>query len=157
MPLPLQRSNQWTTSESVLSLGCSKLRKAKAILVDSVFERRSWPAGMFLTHAWHASGPCLACFWPMLGMDNDMVQLDYTRPTTGQDTRAVPGKTSTGDTKTYQIIVPLSLWFTKHPSQYLPLAAVAGCNDIKVAVKLRPFADLAYKKAFVSGPRHCHL
>ena len=41
-----------------------------------------------------------------------------------------------------KLIVPLGLFFTKHPSQYFPLAAIAGCNDVRVAVKLRPLNEL---------------
>ncbi|MAD25936.1 MAG: hypothetical protein CMO44_17375 [Verrucomicrobiales bacterium] len=41
-----------------------------------------------------------------------------------------------------KLIVPLSFFFTKHVSQYFPLAAVAGCNDISISVKLRPVKDL---------------
>lgn len=41
-----------------------------------------------------------------------------------------------------KMIVPLSFFFTKHVSQYFPLAAVAGCNDISISVKLRPVKEL---------------
>jgi len=44
-----------------------------------------------------------------------------------------------------KLIVPLGLFFTKHPSQYFPLAAVAGCNDVRVSIKFRPQADLLVK------------
>lgn len=47
--------------------------------------------------------------------------------------------------KKFELIVPLSTFFSKHPSQFLPLAAVAGCNDIKVAVKFRPQDDLFFE------------
>lgn len=36
-----------------------------------------------------------------------------------------------------RLIVPLGLFFTKHPSQYFPLAAVAGCNDVRISIKFR--------------------
>lgn len=41
-----------------------------------------------------------------------------------------------------KLTIPLGLFFTKHPSSALPLAAIAGCNDIRIAVKFRPLADL---------------
>ena len=45
----------------------------------------------------------------------------------------VPGKS---------LIVPTGLFFTKHPSQYFPLAAIAGCNDVRVAIKFRTLNEL---------------
>jgi hypothetical protein len=39
-------------------------------------------------------------------------------------------------------IVPLGLFFTKHPSQYFPLAAIAGCNDVRITIRFRPRNDL---------------
>jgi hypothetical protein len=74
---------------------------------------------------------------------NDLVQQDYTKPINTKHPRAVDG-VGGSSVKTYQIVVPLGMWFSKHPSQYLPLAAIAGCNDIKVAVKLRQFSELVY-------------
>lgn len=41
-----------------------------------------------------------------------------------------------------ELIIPLGLFFTKHVSQYFPLAAIAGCNDIRLAVKFRAFDEL---------------
>eukprot|EP00966_Prymnesium_polylepis_P041023 951976-Prymnesium_polylepis.1 len=41
-----------------------------------------------------------------------------------------------------RLIVPLSLFFTKHPSQYFPLAAVAGCNDVRISIKFRSTTQL---------------
>lgn len=41
-----------------------------------------------------------------------------------------------------QLIIPLSFFFTKHVSQYFPLAAVAGCNDIRISIKFRPLKEL---------------
>ena len=40
------------------------------------------------------------------------------------------------------LIIPLNLFFTKHVSQYFPLAAVAGCNDVRIAVKFRSLKEL---------------
>lgn len=39
-------------------------------------------------------------------------------------------------------IVPLGLFFTKHPSQYFPLAAIAGCNDVRISIRFRQKTDL---------------
>lgn len=41
-----------------------------------------------------------------------------------------------------KLIIPLGLFFTKHPSQYFPLAAIAGCNDVRISVKLRTLNEL---------------
>ena len=41
-----------------------------------------------------------------------------------------------------KLIIPLSLFFTKHPSQYFPLAAIAGCNDVRISVKFRNLKEL---------------
>jgi len=38
--------------------------------------------------------------------------------------------------------VPLGFFFAKHVSQYFPLAAVAGCNDVRVSIKFRPLKEL---------------
>ena len=43
---------------------------------------------------------------------------------------------------TRKLIIPLSLFFTKHVSQYFPLAAVAGCNDVRISIKFRPLNEL---------------
>ena len=41
-----------------------------------------------------------------------------------------------------QLIIPLSFFFTKHPSQYFPLCAIAGCNDVRVSIKFRALNEL---------------
>jgi len=41
-----------------------------------------------------------------------------------------------------KLIVPLSFFFTQHVSQYFPLAAVAGCND--VSMSLEPIENVAF-------------
>jgi hypothetical protein len=41
-----------------------------------------------------------------------------------------------------KLIIPLCLFFTKHPSQYFPLAAIAGCNDVRISVKFRNLKEL---------------
>ena len=48
------------------------------------------------------------------------------------------------------ITVPLGLFFTKHVSQYFPLAAVAGCNDVRIAIKLRTLSELLQVNAIVA-------
>ena len=39
-------------------------------------------------------------------------------------------------------IIPTGLFFTKHPSQFFPLAAVAGCNDVRISIKFRTINEL---------------
>ena len=51
------------------------------------------------------------------------------------------GKKALRSTKR-QLIIPLSLFFTRHVSQYFPLASVAGCNDIRIAIKFRQLNEL---------------
>lgn len=41
-----------------------------------------------------------------------------------------------------KLIVPLGLFFTKHPSQYFPLAAIAGVNDVRISIKFRQAAEV---------------
>lgn len=51
-------------------------------------------------------------------------------------------KDASGEKLNMKLTIPLGLFFTKHPSQYFPLAAIAGCNDIHVSVKLRRVEEL---------------
>lgn len=41
-----------------------------------------------------------------------------------------------------KMIIPLGLFFTTHPSKYFPLAAIAGCNDVRISVKFRTLQEL---------------
>ena len=45
-----------------------------------------------------------------------------------------------------QLIVPLSLFFTKAPSQYFPMCAIAGSHDVRIQIKLRPLSELLIVK-----------
>jgi hypothetical protein len=40
------------------------------------------------------------------------------------------------------LTIPLGLFFTKHPSQFFPIAAIAGCNEIRISVKLRNLNEI---------------
>jgi hypothetical protein len=42
--------------------------------------------------------------------------------------------------------IPLGLFFTSHPSKYFPIAAIAGCNDIRVSIKFRPVKEVLMQK-----------
>lgn len=88
---------------------------------------------------WHATGGELD------GRDH------YTRYITNTDLDndgGTPGNGSnTGKTPSYtqkgsKLIVPLGLFFSKHPSQYFPLGAIAGCNDIVIEIKFRALNSL---------------
>jgi hypothetical protein len=46
-----------------------------------------------------------------------------------------------------KLIIPLGLFFTKHPSQYFPICSIAGCNDVRISVKLRPLHELLVLKS----------
>ena len=41
-----------------------------------------------------------------------------------------------------KLTVPLSFFFTKHPSQYFPLCSIAGCNDVRITIKFRSLNEL---------------
>lgn len=64
------------------------------------------------------------------------------------------GSTAVRNSAEHKLIVPLGLFFTKHPSQYFPLGAIAGCNDIVLEVKFRPLAHLigyTFNNSLASG------
>jgi len=66
--------------------------------------------------------------------------------------RLISAKVNAGGSETQydpvgrELIIPLGLFFTKHPSQYFPLAAIAGCNDVRISVKLRTLSELMILK-----------
>jgi len=86
-----------------------------------------------------------------LNIINELMRDDESRYTTiiGNDGAAVSGMSATALTNSnntpaaaQSFIIPLGLFFTKHPSQYFPLAAIAGCNDVRISIKFRPRAEL---------------
>lgn len=50
-----------------------------------------------------------------------------------------------------KLIIPLAFFFCKHVSNYFPLAAIAGCNDIRVSVKFRALNELIQFYSSVTG------
>ncbi len=60
------------------------------------------------------------------------------------ETRLIASKDGSSGTieSGLKLIIPLGLFFTKHPSQYFPLAAIAGCNDVRVTIKFRSLKEL---------------
>jgi hypothetical protein len=44
------------------------------------------------------------------------------------------------------LCVPLGLFFTQHPSKYFPIAAIAGCNDIRVTIKFKQVKEVLMQK-----------
>ena len=54
--------------------------------------------------------------------------------------RLITAGTDTEGKKT--VTIPLGLFFTKHPSTYFPLCAIAGCNDVRISIKLRSVKEL---------------
>lgn len=58
----------------------------------------------------------------------------------GDSTRIISNGATLNDGM--KLIVPLGLFFTKHPGVYFPLAAIAGCNDVRVQIKFKPAAEL---------------
>ena len=71
------------------------------------------------------------------------VQKDYSRLICY---RAHDGTAATSNTFVKagprHLIIPLGLFFTKHVSQYFPLAAIAGCNDMNISIKFRHLKEL---------------
>jgi hypothetical protein len=49
-----------------------------------------------------------------------------------------------------RLSIPLGLFFTSHPSKYFPIAAIAGCNDIRVSIKFRPVKEVLMQKGTFS-------
>jgi len=41
-----------------------------------------------------------------------------------------------------KMIIPLGLFFTHHPSKYFPLAAIAGCNDVRITIRFKTKEEL---------------
>ena len=44
------------------------------------------------------------------------------------------------------LCIPLGLFFTTHPSKYFPIAAIAGCNDIRVTIKFKQAKEVLMQK-----------
>jgi len=91
--------------------------------------------------------------WDGSGKSDDLFSLT---PNTGAShsrviSYALQGSGANGViSSTKKLSVPLGLFFTKHVSQYFPLAAVAGCNDVRITIKLRPINSLVKLNGFVS-------
>lgn len=80
------------------------------------------------------------------GLGGKSYAKDYTRISSlYRPTTAVSGAVTAASVvksgKRY-LTIPLGLFFTKHVSQYFPLAAVAGCNDVRISVKFRALNEL---------------
>ena len=58
----------------------------------------------------------------------------------GSYDRVIAADTDIKDGK--HLIIPLGLFFCAHPSKYFPLAAIAGCNDVRISVKFRTLPEL---------------
>ena len=50
-----------------------------------------------------------------------------------------------------KLTIPLGLFFTKTVGNYFPLAAVAGCNEIRISIKLRTYAELVHSIVLSPG------
>ena len=56
------------------------------------------------------------------------------------------GNLDVGAKEGKRLSIPLGLFFTSHPSKYFPIAAIAGCNDIRVSIKFRPVKEVLMQK-----------
>lgn len=61
-------------------------------------------------------------------LDEELIDTESARIISHGTSTVAPGA---------KLIIPLGLFFTKHPSQYFPLAAIAGCNDVRISIKFR--------------------
>ena len=81
------------------------------------------------------------------GLSEKSYAKDYSRisslyrPTAANGSSAVTAASVVKSGKRH-LTIPLGLFFTKHVSQYFPLAAVAGCNDVRISVKFRALNEL---------------
>lgn len=94
-------------------------------------------------NAWDGTTGASDDFWkvtPNTGGAHSRV-ISYVNSTTGADGTIASSK---------KLSIPLGLFFTKHVSQYFPLAAVAGCNDVRITVKLRPINALIKQNGYLS-------
>ena len=72
-----------------------------------------------------------------LNLVNELMRDDESR-----QFKTIGHSTSMSTASEHSFIVPLGLFFTKHPSQYFPLAAIAGCNDVRIQIRFKPLAQL---------------
>ena len=81
------------------------------------------------------------------GTANNFVVKDSINTDTAADTYDRLIASTRSSTTTYKegkkLCIPLGLFFTKHPSAYFPLAAIAGCNDVRIQVKFRTQKEIA--------------
>lgn len=80
---------------------------------------------------------------PLVTADASVVSSTmYRDMDTGADVhdRLIGFENTTKDGK--KLIVPLGLFYTTHPSKYFPLAACAGCNDVRISIKFRTLNEL---------------
>jgi len=67
---------------------------------------------------------------------------DLNSSVTGSSSFATAAKSFPVNFAKKRLIVPIGLFFTKHPSQYFPLCAIAGCNDVRISIKFKMAAEL---------------
>lgn len=132
-----------------------KVQTAKALegLVGKVLETATTdetlqidPATLTGGHLVLTGAEVLGVFRPNTALPNETPGLfagkspykDYTRLALYTDSN----RTDTAKSGERELIIPLGFFFTKHVSQYFPLAAIAGCNDVRIAVKFRALNEL---------------
>ena len=79
---------------------------------------------------------------PLIRSEIDSANTDYFNTSTEYDThdRIIAYNATKKEGK--KLIVPLGLFFTTHPSKYFPLAAIAGCNDVRISIKFRNLNEI---------------
>ena len=85
-------------------------------------------------------------------LNEKAINKDYTRLISVTQKGNGSGDTAITDVcGARQLIIPLSFFFTKHVSQYFPLAAIAGCNDVRISIKFRAYKELVQTYAVGSS------
>jgi hypothetical protein len=89
----------------------------------------------------HAVGPDFhhSTWWDSLERPGTLYPHETTHITTSGDLEV-------GAKEGKHLCIPLGLFFTAHPSKYFPIAAIAGCNDIRVTIKFRQLNEVIMQK-----------
>ena len=91
---------------------------------------------------------------PNLTLTSSVVAKDYTRMIAHQATEITSAASHRNQIRVAEgrkLIIPLGFFFTRHVSQYFPLASIAGCNDIRIQIKFRPLEQLVQCVALAQG------
>ena len=94
-------------------------------------------------HAAVGDGLHHSTWWDSLERPGTLYPHEPTHTTTDGDLEV-------GAKEGKHLCIPLGLFFTAHPSKYFPIAAIAGCNDIRVTIKFRQLNEVIMQKGTFS-------